>query len=142
MVTVKHILPLGEREMETKYYPLGEREVQTKPCIVVGDRDPPETQRPLGPVHTRNETEYAQCGPCGLRRTIATVTVICGNNPEGYTFHAPSRQSGNLQQHEAANKCSKRFLSFIYTSLGTVCQLRVLRPSTCRWGNDWTKDEE
>jgi hypothetical protein len=81
-------------------------------------------------------------GPCGLRRTIGTVTVICGNNPEGFTFHAPSRQSGNLQQHEAANNCSKRFLSFIYTNLGTVCQLRVLRPSTCHWGNDWTKDEE
>jgi hypothetical protein len=107
-----------------------------------GGRDSPETQRPLGPVHTRNETEYAQRGPCGHRRTIETVTVICGNNPEGFTFHAPSRQSGNLQQHEAANKCSKRFLSFIYTNLGTVCQLRVLRPSTCRWGNDWTKDEE
>jgi hypothetical protein len=56
MVTVKHVLPLGEREKETKYYPLGEREVQTKPCIAVGDRDPPETQRPLGPVHTGNET--------------------------------------------------------------------------------------
>jgi hypothetical protein len=36
MVTVKHILPLREREKETKYYPLGEREMQTKPCIVVG----------------------------------------------------------------------------------------------------------
>jgi hypothetical protein len=112
MVTVKHTLPLGEREKETK-------------PILARDRDPSETQRPLGPVHTRNETEYAQRGPCGLRRTIVTVTVICGNNPEGFTFHAPSRQSRNLQQHEAANKCSKRFLSFIYTNLSTVCQLRV-----------------
>jgi hypothetical protein len=25
--------------------------------IAVRDRDPAETQRPLGPVHTRNETE-------------------------------------------------------------------------------------
>jgi hypothetical protein len=54
-------------------YPLGERADADKTLsswreggadktlsIAVGDRDPPETQRPLGPVHTRNETEYAQ----------------------------------------------------------------------------------
>jgi hypothetical protein len=64
-----------------------------------GDRDPPETQQTW--VHTLNETEYAHWGgACGLRTTIETVNVICGNNPEGFTFHAPSRQSGNLQQHK------------------------------------------
>jgi hypothetical protein len=33
--------------------------------------------------------------------------VSRGNNLEGFTGREPRGQSGNLQQHEAANKCSK-----------------------------------
>jgi hypothetical protein len=49
MVTVKHALSSW-----------GEGYTDETLSIAVGDRDLAETQWPLGPVHTQNETEYAQ----------------------------------------------------------------------------------
>jgi hypothetical protein len=105
--------PLGEREMQTKNYPLGEREVQTKPFLSPWGTETRQRHRGhwVLSIHKMKLNTLKVCRPCGLGRTIGTVTVICGNNPEGFTFRAPSRQSGNLQQHEAANQCSKQFLS-------------------------------
>jgi hypothetical protein len=119
--------PLGEREIQTKHCPLGEREMQTKPCLSPWGTE--TRQRHSGhwvpSIHEMKLNTLKVCRPRGLRRTIGTVTVICGNNLKGFTCRAPRGQSGNLQQHEAANKCSKQFLSFIYTNPSTVCQLRV-----------------
>jgi hypothetical protein len=98
MATVKHTLTLGEREIKTK-------------PIIARDRDPSETQRPLGPVHARNETEYAQSGPCGRGTTIETVTVICGNNPEGCTFHAPRGKAEISSIMEQRTSVLSRFFS-------------------------------
>jgi hypothetical protein len=113
--------------------PLGEREIQTKPCLSPWGTE--TRQRHSGhwvlSIHEMKLNTLKVCRPRGHRRTIGTVTVICGNNLKGFTCRAPRGQSGNLQQHEAANKCLKQFLSFIYTigtkvrmNLSTVCQLR------------------
>jgi hypothetical protein len=50
----------GEGETDKTLSSLREGGADKTLSIAVGDRDPPETQHPLGPVHTRNETEYAQ----------------------------------------------------------------------------------
>jgi hypothetical protein len=61
MATVKHALSSwGEGDTDKTLSSWGEGGADKTLSIAVGNRDPPETQRPLGPVHTRNETEYAQ----------------------------------------------------------------------------------
>jgi hypothetical protein len=61
MVTVKQALSSwGEGDTDKTLSSWREGGADKTLSIAIGDRDPPETQQPLGPVHTQNETEYAQ----------------------------------------------------------------------------------
>jgi hypothetical protein len=133
MVTVKHALSSWGEGDTDKTCPLGGREMQTKPCLSPWGTETRQRHRGhcVLSIHEMKLNMLKVCRPRGHRRTIGTVTVICGNNIKGFTCRAPRGQSGNLQQHEAANKCSKQFLSFIYMigtkmrmNLSTVCQLK------------------
>jgi hypothetical protein len=91
MATVKHALSSWGEGDTDKTCPLGEREMQTKPCLSPWGTE--TRQRHSGhwvlSIHEMKLNTLKVCRPRGLRRTIGTVTVICGNNLKGFTCRAP-----------------------------------------------------
>jgi hypothetical protein len=113
MVTVKHAL-----------FSWGEGDTDETLSIAVGDRDPAETQRPLGPVHTRNETEYAQ--------SLAGLAAIEGLLELLLRFAVTTSRVLPVVRHAGKVEISSS------TKQGTSVRSSFFPSSTY----DWNKDED